>query len=57
MPLVDPTYLVGICRQPACKPGSVRRRGNRDAWWPFLWDGRRRPPQATNPGDDPETDL
>jgi hypothetical protein len=26
------------------------------ARWPFLWDGRCRPPRATNPGNDPETD-
>ena len=25
------------------------------ARWPFLWDGRCRPPLATNPGDGPET--
>ena len=42
--------------QPACKPGFVWRAVLR-ARWPFLWDGRCRPPRATNPGDDPEKDL
>ena len=41
--------------QPACKPGFVWRAVSR-ARWPFLWDGRCRPPRATNPGNDPETD-
>jgi hypothetical protein len=44
-------------RQSACKPGSVWRAENPRARWPFLWGGRYQPPQATNPGDNPETDL
>ncbi|MEA2856031.1 MAG: hypothetical protein QOH98_352 [Methylobacteriaceae bacterium] len=50
-----------VCRvpkqkcQPACKPGSVWRFVS--ARWPFLWDGRCRPPRATNPGESPETGL
>ncbi len=39
----------GARRQSACKPGSVRR--DKPAWWPFLWDVRRRTPRATNPDD------
>jgi len=40
--------------QPACKPGSVGPGGSRlPTWQPFLWDGRCRPPRATNPGDWP----
>ncbi len=42
--------------QPACKPGSVgpaEVSRPRRTWRPFLWDGRRRPPRATNPGDWP----
>jgi hypothetical protein len=45
----------GVRCQPACKPGFVWRAVSR-ARWPFLWDGRCRPPRATNPGNDPETD-
>jgi len=41
--------------QPAYKPGFVWRAVSR-ARWPFFWDGRCRPPRATNPGNDPETD-
>ncbi len=46
--------LFGWADQPACKPGSVGpgRRSVR-TWRPFLWDDRRRPPRATNPGDWP----
>jgi hypothetical protein len=40
----------GVRCQPACKPGSVWRAFSR-ARWPFLWDGRCRPPRATNPGN------
>ena len=40
--------------QPAYKPGSVGpERSRAPTWRPFLWDGRRRPPRATNPGDWP----
>ena len=40
--------------QPAYKPGSVGPEGvSPPTWRPFLWDGRRRPPRATNPGDWP----
>jgi hypothetical protein len=40
--------------QPAYKPGSVRpERSRAPTWRPFLWDGRCRPPRATNPGDWP----
>ena len=42
--------LSGVRCQPACKPGSVWRAFSR-ARWPFLWDGRCRPPRATNPGN------
>ena len=42
--------------QPACKPGFVWRAVSRTRW-PFLWDGRCRPPRATNPGNDPETNI
>ena len=35
-----------IC-QMACKPGSVQ--GLTALGWPFLWDGRCRPPHATYP--------
>ena len=35
--------------QPVCKPGSVRCATQ--AGRSFLWDGRYRPPQATNPDD------
>jgi hypothetical protein len=41
--------------QPAYKPGYVWRLIS--ARWPFLWDGRCRPPRATNPGESPETGL
>src|SRR5215467_4191731 len=34
-------------RQMTCKPGSVR--GLAAPGWPFLWDGRCRPPHATYP--------
>ena len=38
--------------QTACKPGSVH--AITDAGRPFLWDGCYHPPQATNPGGEPE---
>ena len=44
----------GWLDQPAYKPGSVRpERSRAPTWRPFLWDGRCRPPRATNPGDWP----
>ena len=43
--------------QPACKPGSVGPGTKARTWRPFLWDGRCRPPRATNPGDGLETGL
>ena len=39
--------------QLACKPGSVRRIA--PPRWPFIWDARRRAPQATNPDGDAKT--
>ena len=42
--------VFGVRCQPACKPGFVWRAVSR-ARWPFLWDGRCRPPRATNPGN------
>ena len=44
--------MQGNC-QLACKPGSVRRIA--PPRWPFIWDARRRAPQATNPDGDAKT--
>ena len=43
--------------QPACKPGSVGPEAGLRTWRPFLWDGRCRPPLATNPDDGLEAGL
>jgi len=45
----------GILHQAACKPGFVLRP--KADGWPFLWDGRCRPPHATYPDGYPETDY
>ncbi len=50
-------FLGGKRRQPACKPGSVGPEARLRTWRPFLWDGRCRPPLATNPDDSLETGL
>jgi hypothetical protein len=41
--------------QSACKPGSVPAERLAPPRWPFIWDARRRAPQATNPDGDAET--
>ena len=49
-----PRRFRSVVDQPAYKPGSVGpERRSAPTWRPFLWDGRRRPPRATNPGDWP----